>query len=233
MPELPTRPPLRRARAHGGATAVRAVRERVIEWCRWVGLGRLAAGSLVVIAVVVGGYWLLRPPALPVEHDLPFSTTTATTATTVVPPADRASGTSIVVHVAGAVIRPGVYSVDGGSRVIDAITAAGGLAVDAAPDAINLAAFVADAERIYVPRIGETPPAPSPSADEADAAGPINLNNADAATLETLPGIGPTTAAAIIAYRDTHGPFATVDELGEVTGIGPAKLDAIRDLVTV
>jgi len=142
-----------------------------------------------------------------------------------------------VVHVAGAVQSPGVYRLSSGARVIDAVQAAGGVAVDSNSDAINLAAALTDGERVYVPRIGEVPPVVASggtgSGGTATSSGPVNLNSATADDLDTLPGVGPATAAAILAYRDQHGPFAAVDGLGEVRGIGPAKLDALRGLVTV
>ena len=143
----------------------------------------------------------------------------------------------LVVHVAGAVVAPGVYSVPNGSRVIDAVHAAGGLAADANPDAVNLAALLADAQRVYVPRVGEAAPVVVGGDGGAGgvgvASGPVNLNTATAAELDTLPGVGPATSAAIIAYRDQHGPFGSVDDLGDVRGIGPTKLEALRGLVTV
>ena len=139
-------------------------------------------------------------------------------------------------HVAGAVNAPGVYQLATGSRVIDAVQVAGGFAVDANPDAVNLAALLADSERIYVPALGELM-APVVTAGNgvgtASEVWPININSATAERLVDLPGVGPATAAAIIAYRDQHGPFASVDQLADVRGIGPAKLDAIRALVTV
>jgi competence protein ComEA len=140
----------------------------------------------------------------------------------------------LVVHVAGAVNAPGVYELATGSRVIDAVGAAGGFAADANPDAVNLAALVGDSERVYVPVRGESiaPVATEPGGVLAEV-WPININSADATRLEDLPGVGPATAAAIIAHRDQKGPFASVDQLADVRGIGPAKLDAIRALVTV
>ena len=101
---------------------------------------------------------------------------------------------------------------------------------------MNLAAVVADGQRVYVPRLGESAPlggAAGMSGGSAIDEGPIDLNVATEEQLDALPGVGPATAAAIVAYRDEHGPFGSVDDLGDVHGIGPAKLDAIRDLVTV
>lgn len=210
MSELPTRPPLRPAHP-------------LLGWLRWIGPARVAGGAVVALGVIAIGYWLMRPPELPVEASLPYTSTAVAT----LPIAT--GGGRVVVHVAGAVARPGVYDVAEGGRVVDAVAAAGGLAADAAADVINLAARVTDGERIYVPRLGETPP-PTVGGTGSTL---IDINRADAAELETLPGIGPTTAAAIVAHRDTHGPFASVDDLADVTGIGPSKLAAIRELVTV
>jgi len=139
------------------------------------------------------------------------------------------------VHVAGAVQAPGVYRLKPGSRVIDAVSAAGGVASDSNSDAINLAAVLADGERVYVPRVGEAAPVVVSGGSTASSApsGPVDLNAASADDLDTLPGVGPATAAAILAYRERHGPFASVDDLAKVRGIGQAKLDALRGLVTV
>ena len=157
-----------------------------------------------------------------------------------------AATTSVAVHVVGQVSSPGVVEVAAGSRVIDAIAAAGGLTETADPGAVNLARLVVDGEQIYVPVPGEEiPVAPAPAGTTsaaqdpgaaANATGPgavINLNTADVAALDTLPGIGPAIAGRIIDWREAHGSFAAVDDLLEVAGIGPAVLTKIRDLVTV
>lgn len=211
--------------------------DRARAWVQWVGAARLVASAVVVLAVLAGAYWLVKPPPLTTESKLPYATGGTNTSTTVAdaPVQPTAPTTTLVVHVAGAVQSTGVYTLPSGSRVIDAVQAAGGLAVDANVDAVNLAAPLVDGQRVYVPRIGE--PAPvvvDGSVDPGDApSGPIDINSATAELLETLPGVGPATAAAIIGHRDQHGPFASVEELGDVPGIGPAKLDALRGLVTV
>ena len=163
-------------------------------------------------------------------------------------PAATTSG-AVVVHVAGAVARPGVYELDAGSRVADAVDAAGGPVADADAGALNLAAPLADGVRVLVPLVGEEVApgglvvgAPPPGAgdgtgDEGGASptgppGPVDVNRAGAAELESLPGVGPATAAAIVAERDAGGPFATVADLERVRGIGPAKLAALEGLVT-
>ncbi len=224
----------------------RSIVERVRAWIQWVGVGRLVASATAVSVVLAGGYWLVKPPAATTESKLPY----AGTASTVLSnngPSNNGPGTSpivgtttiasefVVVHVAGAVNASGVYQLAVGSRVIDAVQAAGGLAADANPDAVNLAALITDGERVYVPAVGEmlAPVVTVSGGGVATEAWPININSADATRLEDLPGVGPATAALIITYRDQHGPFASVEQLADVRGIGPAKLDAIRALVTV
>jgi competence protein ComEA len=145
------------------------------------------------------------------------------------------------VHVTGAVLAPGVYALPPGSIVDDAIRAAGGGAADADLAALNLARLLKDGDQVLVPAVGAvTDPLPEAGANGAGGeAAPapggqlLNLNVATAAELETLPGIGPALAQRIVEYRSEHGPFASVEGLLEVSGIGPAKLDAIRDLVVV
>ena len=222
LPDLPARPAPRPS-----------WRDRALEWFEWVGPGRVVGGAVVVIAVVAGAYWLVRPPAPSPESTLPFATTSSavTPVTELASPATSPPAT-VVVHVAGAVVRPGVYELAADSRVVDAVDAAGGTLADAQPDAVNLAALLVDGERIYVPKVGEPVPAVSSSPD-GEPSGPLDLNRASAAELDDLPGVGPATAAAIVAHRTSNGPFSSVDELADVRGIGPAKLAAIRDLVTV
>jgi competence protein ComEA len=146
-----------------------------------------------------------------------------------------AAPSAVVVHVAGAVAAPGVYELPAGARVVDGVAAAGGALVEADVGALNLAAVVADGQRVYVPRIGEPRPpelGPAPAPGSSVAAGPVDLNAASAAELDGLPGVGPATAQAIVDHREANGPFASVDDLEAVRGIGPAKLEAIRAHVT-
>lgn len=190
------------------------------------GTRSLLAGAAVVGLVLGALWWLTRQAPPPVEATLPLVQVTAPEATT-------STTGPVVVHVAGAVVAPGVHRLPPGSRVIDAVEASGGLALDADPAAVNLAAEVVDGAQVYVPRVGEAAP-PPPAAEGAEAgSGPVDLNAADTALLETLPGIGPATAAAIVDHRERHGPFASVEGLLEVRGIGEAKLAALRDLVRV
>lgn len=134
----------------------------------------------------------------------------------------------VVVDVTGAVVRPGVVTLPAGSRVIDAITAAGGLAAGADPSALNKAAVLRDGSRVHVPRPGETAPAASVG---SPAETKIDVNRASAAELETLPGIGPSTAQRIIRSREA-APFARVEELQTRGLIGARVFADIKDLVT-
>lgn len=142
-------------------------------------------------------------------------------------------GDQVVVHVAGHVLDPGVVVLRDGARVGDAIVAAGGAAADANLDALNLARVLHDGEQVRVPQLGEELPAAPGASPAPPAAGRVDLNRADAAQLETLPGIGPSRARAIIAYRDDHGPFTTPGDLRAVSGIGESTFQGLADLVTV
>lgn len=154
---------------------------------------------------------------------------------------DPAQDGPIVVSVEGAVARPGVYSLPGGSRVNDAIQASGGLTDDADVSGINLAARLRDEERLIVPsRAQPTVTTPEQSATleatgtaTAESARLININTASAAELEELPGIGPALARAIIDYRTANGPFRTIEELALVRGISLQMVDRLRPYVTV
>ncbi len=149
----------------------------------------------------------------------------------------------LFIHVAGAVSLPGVHRLPDGARVADAVDAAGGLAPDADPSQLNLAERLVDGARLHVARQGElnAPPAVSGAGSGGGGPGsggsgpdqPVDLNRADEDQLDELPGIGPATAAAIVAHRSANGPFTSVEALAEVRGIGPAKLEALRPLVRV
>ena len=139
----------------------------------------------------------------------------------------------LVVHVAGAVARPGLYRLPEGSRVDDAIGLAGGAKPRAALDAVNLAAPVADGQQVVVPLSGSAggsaePPATS---DGAPGGGKVSLNSATLEQLDELPGIGPVTAQQILDYRAANGAFRSFDELDAVPGIGPSRLEQLRPLV--
>lgn len=217
----------------------RSLGQRFREWVVWFGPGRLAATALAVIAVVIGGTWLLKGSPSRAEDQLPFASHSSTSAGASIAATTTTTtvATAIVVYVAGAVAVPGVYTLENPARVTDAVSAAGGVVVGADLDVVNLAATVHDGERVYVPKVGGTVPpvvgADVVVVDNTTPVGPVNVNSATAEELDVLPGVGPTTAAAIVTHRQQHGPFQTVEQLADVRGIGPAKLDALRGLVTV
>jgi len=136
----------------------------------------------------------------------------------------------LVVQVSGAVVRPGVYSLPQGSRVQDAIDAAGGASTGAGLGALNLAALLQDGERVDVPLPGAPPPA---GGSTSPASGLININTATQADLESLPEIGPTLAQRILEYRQAHGPFAAIEAIQDVEGIGQGVFEKIKALITV
>lgn len=210
---------------------------RFVAWVKFVGPAKVVGtGAGVLIAGIIG--WSLVRPSTPGAEatlgTLAPSATAVDAAAVAIDPKGTIGG-RIMVHVAGSVRVPGVYEVAAGSRVIDAVTAAGGPLVRAAVDAVNLAAPIVDGEKIYLPAVGEIVTASmggtSTAAGSASTA-LVNVNTATADQLDTLPGIGPSTAAAIIARRDEVGRFNGPDDLLAVPGIGPAKVDAIRGLIT-
>lgn len=136
---------------------------------------------------------------------------------------------AIQVYVTGAVRAPGVYSIGGNARLAAAVQAAGGVTDDADLDAVNLAARLVDEAHWHIPTRGETASSARPTGQTA--AGRIDINSAGVDVLVSLPQIGGVRAAAIVAHREANGPFATLEDLLDVTGIGPATLEAIRDLV--
>ncbi len=137
---------------------------------------------------------------------------------------DRGGG-AIVVHVAGEVRKPGVYELPAGARVTDAIERAGGPTSGAVVDSINLAAALADGQQVVVPARAANGSVTGVVTED----GPISLGTATVEQLDTIEGIGPVTAADIIAFRDEQGGLSSVDELDQITGIGPATMEALRD----
>lgn len=136
----------------------------------------------------------------------------------------------IVVHVVGAVRNPGLYRLDEGGRVADAVALAGGAGEKADLAAVNLAATLVDGTQVIVPRVGASGMAGA-AAPPVGASGPLRLNTATAEQLDALPGVGPVTAQRILQYREQNGPFRSVDDLDAVPGIGPARLEQLRELV--
>jgi len=138
----------------------------------------------------------------------------------------------VVVHVVGAVRRPGLYRLPDGRRIADAIARAGGATRRADQTAVNLAAPIADGQQIVVPaRASPAAPGAAAAAGPAASAGPVHLNTATLEQLDALPGVGPVTAQKILDYRQAHGAFASVDELDAISGIGPSRLENLREVV--
>ena len=176
--------------------------------------------AIAGIALVLSGAYVLRPTAENKIQDVPVLET-------------QAISTQITVDVAGAVASPGVYSLAANSRVVDAITAAGQILKGADTSDLNLARVMKDGEQIYVypkattfTRSGSTRAAPV-------RRGPLAINRASAKELEALDGIGPVLAARIVTYRSANGPFATVEDLLKVSGIGAAKFAQFKEKVRV
>jgi competence protein ComEA len=190
----------------------------------------LVAAGGALATVLLAAHFLLPPtPAPPAAAPRP-----AAVGAPVAPGVRPAAAAVVVVHVVGAVRRPGLYRLAQGKRIADAVARAGGLTRRADAAAVNLAAPLADGEQVVVPaRAGPGAAAggSSPSATGAAATGPVHLNTATVEQLDALPGVGPVTAQKIVDYREQHGAFASVDELDAIPGIGPARLHDLRQLV--
>ena len=200
--------------------------------------------------MVVGVWWVVRVPPPPLEASIPFATTSVASnliASNTDASSAISSSANITVYVSGEVVKPGVYVLLATARVIDALQAAGGATNHADLVVVNLAAPLVDAAQVFIPRIGSTPRAtlPRPHAGinlpaagtsgggATSAAGIVDINSATLSDLDALPGVGPSTAQAIIDYRTANGPYASVDDLLNVRGIGPSKLAAMRTRVRV
>jgi competence protein ComEA len=220
--------------------------------------GTVALAVIAAVAVLITVFTVLRDPPAPVRSaKLPPVEMVSTASPradepAAAPPAPGAD--QVVVSVVGLVHKPGLATLAPGSRIADALSAAGGALDGADTIGLNLARPVADGEQIVVglapetgppvlgSSVGATSPAPETphtstaptSAGPAPKPGePVNLNPATVEQLDALPGVGPVTAAAIVSWRDAHGKFTNVDQLGDVDGIGPARLEKLRALVRV
>lgn len=177
----------------------------------------LIGAAVAVLAAVAGALWYMGdapgdPPPVTVVHSVPEA------------------GPGVTVHVSGAVGEPGLVRVAEGARVADVIAAAGGALPGADLGAVNLAARVADGQRLAIPSASS---GPDRSASVSGDGERIALNSASASELQALPGVGPVLADRIVAHRERHGPFGTVEDLLDVPGIGEGKLAALRESVQV
>jgi competence protein ComEA len=177
----------------------------------------------LIVGGVIGHFTQLRPNT-PIVISTPLPDPTPLPTSTPAP---------IRVHVSGAVGQPDVYELPAGSIVKDAVEAAGGPTDSANLDGVNLAVELHDQQQVYVPRQGETVPMAPATEDEGAASGPVNINTATAAELETLPGIGPKTADTIVEYREANGPFETIEDIMDVPGIGEGTFEKIKDRIAV
>jgi len=207
---------------------------------KWFGLSRLVGSVLSLIAVALAGSWLLRVPPPPPEDSIPIASTATTLSFAVSSPQKIELVTELTVHIAGAVKTPGVYQLHVGARINDGVVAAGGATAQADLDSVNLAMLLSEGEQIYIPKRNEKPHIivqprftssnnlnSSNSATNNELQISININTATAIELEQLAGVGPSTAKAIIEFRQKNGGFKTVEDLLNVRGIGPAKLSEI------
>jgi competence protein ComEA len=198
----------------------------------------IAAYAACAVLVVLLGWRVLRsdgeaPKALPRAATTASASAPASGGGGATVSAAPARDTRAVVHVVGAVHRPGVYRLAAGARVQDAIGRAGGATGGADLQAINLAAKVADGQQVVVPRRAPAGRAAAPAATTTAPSAPLSLNSATAEQLDTLDGVGPATAQKILEYRTAHGGFSSVDDLAQIPGIGPKKLESLRAQVTV
>lgn len=226
------------------------LRATLEHWIAYFGLRRIVITALSLGVSVVVVWLLIRPSAPLIEATLPNVASTNLVVRTT-----DASGV-VIVHVTGAVKKPGVFELSSHARVIDAVTAAGGPTAQADLQRINLAQTIIDTEQIYVPARSSsrpritvaprlqptrtTPPlqtpgaiAPSVTTEVIPTDGRININSATAQQLDALPGVGPLTAKAIVSYRGQKGPFVKIEDLMNVPGIGPAKFAAMKSKVSV
>ncbi|MEN3343121.1 MAG: competence protein ComEA [Actinomycetota bacterium] len=183
---------------------------------------RRAAAALAVLAMLL---------VLGVRHLHGSRATASAVPLVTVRRSQAPAARQVVVDVVGAVRRPGLYRLREGTRIADAVGRAGGATPKADLAQVNLAAPLADGEQVVVPARGAAAAAGGTAAAPGSPTAPVDLNTASPEQLDTLPGVGPSTAAKIIAFRQAHGPFHSLAELDAVPGIGPARLAELKGLV--
>jgi competence protein ComEA len=245
---------------------LKRLEDKCSQFIQWYGPARAFATAGSVAVVCVGAWWLLRAPAPPLENSLPLAIVSSASSSsssvigevqnTSLMEMNTAVMREVVVHVAGAVNKPGVYRLKPTARVIDAVNAAGGVTASADTAAVNLALPLLDAEQVYIPirsnqrphttvavqrKIPATPSSPSSTTavvivgatESSVKSALININTATALELEALPSVGPSTAKAIVAFRTKNGPFGKAEDLLKVPGIGDGKLAAMKPFVAL
>ena len=185
------------------------------------GMQKKSLVAVAVVAVAISVLLLLSAQARPSADVIPVATESASRENEVT--------AELVVDVQGEVLEPGLYELPLGSRVGDAIKAAGGVRKGVSSASVNLARFLEDGEQLYVSAQGED----FPGGSSSGVGGKLNLNRATESELDGLPGVGPVLAKRIIEYRSTRGNFTDIDELRKVSGIGPAKFAELQSFVTV
>lgn len=207
---------------------------RGMRWAISPRVALTAAGALALLGLGVWA-WFSADLASDTGGDAPAwaTATPAATMSAATMVAEDAHATRIVVHVSGAVVSPGLVDLETGERVADAIEKAGGARGDADVSALNLARVPHDGEQIDVPSEDDGKDDEGGGTGVPGSGGLVRLNLADAAELDTLPGVGPVTAQNIVADRDANGPFASLDDLQRVSGIGPALVARLDGLVTM
>jgi competence protein ComEA len=194
----------------------------------------LSLAALALLGVFAAAHFLgghTGSTSSPPEADVPALSAPSATSTLA---ASATAPSVLVVDVAGAVRRPGLYRLPEGSRIADAIARAGGATPHAETALVNLAAPLADGEQVLVPSASAAGAAAAAAASSGapSPTAPVDLNSATAEQLDALPGVGPVTAQKIVDYRTQHGPFTSVDDLDAIPGIGPAKIADLQGLVT-
>jgi competence protein ComEA len=184
--------------------------------------GRAIAGAILLVAALfVAGRYLAGAGAARETQAVPEAAGELR----------AAPAPSLIVHVVGAVRRPGLYRLRDGSRIADAVHRAGGATRRADLSLVNLAAPVSDGTQVVVPRRAPPGAPGAPPAEAGAGGGPVHLNTATVDQLDELPGVGPVTAQKIVEYREQHGAFSSVDDLDAIPGIGPARMEQLRELV--
>ena len=209
----------------------------------WWGLTQSTSFKVAAVVVILGlagmAVWSFAPTPAPVQVPDGLLTPAPPGAEAPAPSPSEAAAepaNTAFVHVAGAVEKPGLVELPEGARVADAVEHAGGPAAGADLGAINLAAPIADGEQIYLPTTDEDRPPAAASEGQAlgnEDPGTVNINAAGETELQHLSGIGPVLAERIVSYRDANGPFASVDDLQAVPGIGPALMAQLRPRISV